>query len=104
PEMLQFCGQRFQVYKSAHKTCDTIDSYSIRSMDEAVHLVGLRCDGSAHGGCQAGCLLFWKNSWLRKVDSAGSVSHRSHASLSEQRIKALDAATRQTTSSDEEVR
>ena len=24
PEMLQFCGQRFRVYKSAHKTCDKI--------------------------------------------------------------------------------
>ena len=22
PEMLAFCGQRFQVYKIAHKTCD----------------------------------------------------------------------------------
>ena len=24
PEMLQFCGQRFRVYKSADKSCDTI--------------------------------------------------------------------------------
>jgi len=22
PEMFRFCGQRFQVYKSAHKTCN----------------------------------------------------------------------------------
>ena len=33
--------------------------------EAAVHLGGTRCDGSAHGGCQAGCLLFWKEEWLR---------------------------------------
>jgi hypothetical protein len=36
-------------------------------MHDAVHLEGLRCDGSAHGGCQAGCLLFWKEVWLERV-------------------------------------
>ena len=24
PEMLQYCGRRFRVFKSAHKTCDTL--------------------------------------------------------------------------------
>ena len=37
-------------------------------MKDAVHLE-TRCDGAAHGGCQAGCLLFWKTAWLRKVDA-----------------------------------
>lgn len=69
PEMLQYCGRRFRVSKSAHKTCDTIESYVIRRMSNAVHLEGLRCDGSAHGGCQAGCLLFWKDAWLKPVDA-----------------------------------
>jgi hypothetical protein len=41
-------------------------------MDRAVHL-DLRCDGSAHDGCQAGCLLFWKEAWLRRV-TAGTVN------------------------------
>ena len=27
----------------------------------------LRCDGSAHGGCQAGCLIYWKEAWLERV-------------------------------------
>src|SRR5262245_31995892 len=64
PEMLPYCGKRFRVYKSAHKTCDTIQTFAIRRMDDAVHLDNLRCDGGAHGGCQAGCLLFWKDAWL----------------------------------------
>lgn len=67
PEMLQFCGKRFRVFKSAHKTADTVEHFSIQRMANAVHLEGLRCDGSAHGGCQAGCLLFWKDVWLKRV-------------------------------------
>jgi hypothetical protein len=69
PEMLSFCGKRFRVFKSAHKTADTIELFSIRKMARAVHLEGLRCDGCAHGGCQAACLLFWKEAWLKRVPS-----------------------------------
>jgi hypothetical protein len=72
PEMLQYCGKRFRVYKSAHKTCDTIKQYKSRSMTNAVHLDGVRCDGQAHGGCQAGCLIFWKDAWLKPVGSLES--------------------------------
>src|SRR5262245_52431475 len=62
PEMLQYCGKRFRVFKSAHKTCDTVERWTVmRRMTSAVHLEGLRCDGGAHDGCQAGCLLFWKD-------------------------------------------
>lgn len=73
PEMLEFCGQRFRVYKSAHKTCDTIQKTGLRRMNHAVHLEGLRCDGGLHGGCQAACLLFWKEAWLKRVSDR--VSH-----------------------------
>ena len=68
PEMFAFCGQRFQVYKRAHKTCDTVFPVRSRSVDRAVHLT-TRCDGSAHGGCQATCLIFWKEAWLKPVDN-----------------------------------
>lgn len=67
PEMFRFCGQRFQVYKRAHKTCDTVFPVRGRRVHQAVHL-NTRCDGSVHGGCQAGCLIFWKEAWLRPVD------------------------------------
>jgi len=69
PQMFQFCGQRFQVYKSAHKTCDTVNQSDGRRLVDAVHLEQLRCDGVAFGGCQAACLLFWKGAWLRRVDN-----------------------------------
>jgi hypothetical protein len=66
PEMFSFCGKRFQVYKRAHKTCDTVFPIRGRRVDRAVHLE-TRCDGQAHGGCQAGCLVFWKEAWLKPI-------------------------------------
>lgn len=68
PEMLRYCGRRFRVYKRAHKTCDTVFPSRSRRMANAVHLE-TRCNGDAHGGCQAGCLIFWKEAWLKRVDT-----------------------------------
>ena len=82
PEMLQYCGKRFRVYKSAHKSCDTIkDWMTMRGMTNAVHLEGLRCDGEAHGGCQAGCLLFWKVAWLKLVSGPELTGERPETPL-----------------------
>lgn len=67
PEMLEFCGKRFRVYKRAHKACDTVTWGTLRRMENAVHLGDLRCNGAAHDGCQAGCLIYWKEAWLRRV-------------------------------------
>ena len=69
PPMFQYCGRRFKVYQRAHKTCDTIaynwDSPG-RKVPDGIHL-NLRCDGKAYGGCQAACLIFWKDAWLKPV-------------------------------------
>lgn len=67
PEMFAFCGKRYKVYKRAHKTCDTVFPIRGRRVDRAVHLE-TRCDGQVHGGCQAGCLIFWKEAWLKQID------------------------------------
>jgi hypothetical protein len=69
PEMVKFCGQRFTVDKRAFKLCDTIEVTGLHRMDNAVHLRGVRCDGQAHGGCQAACLVYWKEAWLKRVDA-----------------------------------
>lgn len=99
PEMLQYCGKRFRVATSAHKSCDTKPGSVTRGkalgMNDAVHLEALRCDGQAHGGCQAGCLLYWKTVWLKPVSSgapkAGSVRAGVGAGCT---LEALDRATR----------
>jgi len=68
PEMLKYCGKTFQVYKRAHKTCDytTPAPNRTRRMERTIHLE-TRCDGKAHGGCQAECLLYWKEAWLKPL-------------------------------------
>lgn len=89
PEMLQYCGKRFRVFKRAHKTCDTIEKTGIRRMTNAVHLEGVRCDGTAHGGCQAGCLIFWKETWLKRIpaDAVKASTSPSHHSQTHQYAK-----------------
>ncbi len=67
PEMLKYCGKQFRVYKVAHKTCDNIKPWNMRTVKDAVHLTGVRCDGLAHGECDAGCLIFWNEAWLKRV-------------------------------------
>lgn len=68
PEMLQFCGRQFTVYKVAHKLCDTMTRTGMRKMSRAVHLSGARCDGQSHGGCQTACMIYWKEAWLTRVN------------------------------------
>ncbi len=69
PEMFQYCGQRLRVYKRADKTCEYTQEWSIRRMKDSVHLEGARCDGSGHSGCEASCLMFWKEAWLKRAES-----------------------------------
>lgn len=71
PQMFQYCGKRFKVYKRAHKTCDTVNPVRLLRIHNAVHLE-MRCDGKAYGGCQAACLIFWKTAWLKPVGEEGN--------------------------------
>lgn len=95
PEMLAYCGRRFRVTAVAHKTCDPAHKTGGRRLDHAVHLEGLRCDGSAHGGCQASCLLVWKTAWLRRPESAAVPSPPASAMISDSQLRsrALTAAS-----------
>jgi hypothetical protein len=70
PEMLAYCGMKLRVDKRAHKTCDTVNDYKGRRMMNAVHLEDVRCNGEMHGGCEAGCLTFWKLDWLLPADDS----------------------------------
>ena len=67
PEMLQFCGRRFRVDKLAAEAVrhHRLDRHVPHAQCRAPG--GVRCDGQAHGGCQAGCLIYWKEAWLKRV-------------------------------------
>ncbi len=68
PEMTPYCGKTFTVWRRADKVCDTIVGPYMRRMFDTVHLAEARCDGAAHGGCQAGCMFHWREAWLERVD------------------------------------
>lgn len=70
PEMLRFCGMTMRVAARAHKTCDTVNNTGGSRVEDAVHLDGARCDGSAHGECQADCRIYWKTAWVERASNA----------------------------------
>jgi hypothetical protein len=76
PEMVPYCGQQFEVDWRVERVCDTFNraQWSVR-MANTVYLDGLRCDGSAHDGCQEACRLFWNEAWLRRVDPGNPDQH-----------------------------
>lgn len=69
PEMAACCGRRYVVGSRADKVCDTIQYTGSRRVPNSVLLRDLRCNGAEHDGCEAECLIFWKESWLRKVEA-----------------------------------
>src|SRR4051794_36672766 len=72
PEMAKLVGKRFTVTRRVDKICDTVAQTGSRRMRDTVFLDDLRCDGSGHDGCQAGCKIYWKEAWLRRVDEESS--------------------------------
>ncbi len=70
PEMARLCGQRARVFRVLDKVYDYGKSKRMRRVDNAVLLVGMHCDGSAHGGCEAGCSMIWRTNWLQRAPAA----------------------------------
>lgn len=96
PEMLAWCGRKVRVRASAHKTCDTVTKSGGRRMNATVHLEGSRCNGEAHGGCQADCSFFWKEQWLRPHGEAPQSGKADEPAMSVPQctLDTLAAATR----------
>src|SRR6266478_7554629 len=74
PQMFEYCGQSFEIFKVAHKTCDTVGNAGGLQLAHGIHL-NLRCDGRTYGGCQAACLIFWKEAWLKPVSEDTNISN-----------------------------
>jgi hypothetical protein len=74
PEMVPYCGARARVFRRIDKLNDWINSTGLKRMRDLVLLEDLRCDGSAHGGCQSNCHLRWREAWLRRTKSVVSIT------------------------------
>lgn len=68
PEMWKFCGGQYRVLKRLEK-------YKVEStgrtvaMRNTVLLEGVHCDGEYNDNCAATCYHFWREAWLRRVES-----------------------------------
>ncbi len=70
PEMMKFCGREARVFRCLDKIYDYGRTKNMRRLDGCVLLSDLRCDGSAHDGCEATCYLIWKTEWLQQSGAA----------------------------------
>lgn len=73
-EMSEFSGSQARVYRVVDKVYDYGGTKKMRRLRDTVLLVGLRCGGHWHGGCQAGCYLLWKAAWLERLNGRGSIT------------------------------
>jgi len=70
PEMREYCGKRFRVFKRLERMM--IESTGeVRRVKNTVLLEGLVCDGSRHHGCDRSCFFFWREIWLRRLKDKG---------------------------------
>jgi len=96
PEMTAHAGKRFTVTRRVDKICNTVDLSGSRQMQSTVYLDDLRCDGAAHGGCQAACMIYWREEWLRRVEE-NSPSSPSNQNGTAELERIATAATRTAT-------
>lgn len=90
PEMLPCCGQTFRVHRRVDKINDMITKTGLRRFDNTVTLRDLRCNGSAHGGCQAECQILWKEAWLERMEGSPT-AHTSDIHRSSEENAAADS-------------
>lgn len=66
PEMLEYCGRQFRVYKRVERLIIETTGEA-RRMKNTVLLDGVICDGW-DGACDRSCFYFWREAWLRRVE------------------------------------
>jgi len=95
PEMVEFCGRRFRVFKRVVKTCYYGTTSGMRKFpaEDVVLLEGLRCSGAAHDGCQKACTIFWREAWLRKVQGPVTIQSNADPESSKQLRARLKTST-----------
>jgi hypothetical protein len=76
PEMLAQVEQIHRVAQQAFKVCAPPGG-NVSLRPGVVYLDDLRCDGAAHGGCEAECRFFWRQEWLEPVGQLPADSIRS---------------------------
>ena len=75
-EMLQFCGQVFQVRSRVDRSVDERTGEMIELSSDCVALEGATCSGENSLGrwlCPRAIYPYWREGWLERVDSSVAV-------------------------------
>lgn len=67
-EMEKYCGKRMKVLKIVDRMI-VEKTGKMRQIANTVFLDGATCDGQSHGGCPRNCYCFFREIWLRRVDT-----------------------------------
>jgi hypothetical protein len=94
PEMMPFCGREARVFRCLDKIYDYGRTKRMRRLDGCVLLANLRCDGSAHGGCEANCYLIWRTEWLERPDAVSAAASRTATTDVARMAGAVEQGTR----------
>lgn len=67
PEMKQYCGGKFSVFKKV-KTIKLESTGEVRELKSpTVFLEGVYCNGNTQDGCDRACFHFWREAWLKRI-------------------------------------
>jgi hypothetical protein len=105
PEMIPHVDKHYRVSKRVEKICWYTADSSSRRLPNTLLLEDLRCDGSAHGGCQAECRIYWKEAWVERLGADSSEQRSDDGSLDELRefVTARTRTVKSFESGDEDV-
>lgn len=69
PEMEQFCGKRFRIFKVARNIKLETNGQLRRLKNPSYFLENVFCTGEHQGGCDRSCFHYWREAWLTPVDA-----------------------------------
>jgi hypothetical protein len=67
PEMKEFCGKKFKVYKRIEKIRVESSGEIRKIKNPTVFLEGVVCDGKISGPCDRACFCWWREAWLKRL-------------------------------------
>lgn len=67
PEMEQYCGKKFKIFKRAEKIKLESTGELRRLRSPSFFLEGVYCNGEFQGGCDRACFHFWREAWLKRA-------------------------------------
>ncbi|MGD9931852.1 MAG: hypothetical protein AB7U05_17670 [Mangrovibacterium sp.] len=67
PEMEQFCGGKYMVFKKAEKIKLESNGELRKLKSPSYFLEGVYCTGEFQGGCDRSCFHFWREEWLERA-------------------------------------